>query len=340
MKTVILGGGTWGVAMAIHLNRIGHEVVIWSALQSELDTLAESHAHPNLKGAVIPREIGFAADIRCCSEADMVVFAVPSVFVRTTAERAAPYLHCGQLLVDLAKGIEPDTYMTMSQIIEEQVNLGRDDRDRMHCVALSGPTHAEEVALNLPTAIVSASPDVQARNAVMQAFSPPTLRVYTANDVLGVELCGALKNIMALAAGICCGIGYGDNAKAALITRGMAEMARLGRAMGCDERTFWGLTGVGDLIVTATSLHSRNNRAGMLIGQGMSAAEAVKSVGMVVEGLHALPAAVGLANRYGVDMPIVMGVREIVEDGADPKDIVIRLMTRESKNEALDSQSK
>ncbi len=331
----VLGAGTWGTAIARHLSRIGHEVTLWSALASEIDGISSTHSHPNLPGCVIPDRIKLTKSIcEACDGCEMLVFAVPSVYVRQTAKQVAAVLTGDVIVVDLAKGIEDETYLTMSQIIEEELLLGCGKR--VSCVALSGPTHAEEVAKDLPTAIVSASRDPACANAVRDAFSDETMRVYTGGDVIGVEICGALKNIMALAAGISAGIGYGDNAKAAIITRGIAEIARLGRAMGCNERTFWGLTGVGDLIVTATSEHSRNNRCGKLIGQGMSAEEARKQVGMVVEGLNALPAAVGLAKRYGIDMPIVMGLDEIVNRGTDPVMMVSRLMTRESKNEALD----
>lgn len=336
MKICILGAGTWGVAIARHLSNCGHSVTVWSAIAAEIDGLQETYVHPNLKNIVLPRTLRFTKQISACANFDMVVFAVPSVYMRTTAKSAAPYLHKGQIAVNLAKGIEPDTYLTMSQIIEEEINFGRTD-GKISCVVLSGPTHAEEVAQDLPTAIVSACRDPIASAAVRDAFSGPNMRVYTVGDAHGVEICGALKNIMALAAGISTGIGYGDNAKAAIITRGMAEIARLGRAMGCSERTFWGLAGVGDLIVTATSMHSRNNRAGQLIGSGMTAEEAVEAVGMVVEGLNALPAAVGLAQRYGVDMPIVDGVNAIVSRHADPRAVVVQLMARESKNEGLDA---
>ncbi len=333
MRISVLGAGTWGTAIARHLSLNGHRVILWSAIASEIDTLRETRIHPKLQNTVLPEQINYTVSLAdACADADMIIFAVPSIYVRTTARNTANYLKKGQILVDLAKGIEPQTFLTMSQIIEEEVNSGRGDAC-FRCVALSGPTHAEEVALDLPTTIVSACQDIETAIAVQQVFSSPTMRVYTNSDVLGVELCGALKNIIALAAGISAGIGYGDNAKAALITRGMAEIARLGRAMGCEERTFYGLAGVGDLIVTATSVHSRNNRAGFLIGQGMRAEQATEEVGMVVEGLYALPAAIGLAERYGVEMPIVFGVNEIVSRGAEPKEMVNRLMTRENKNE-------
>ncbi len=336
MNISVLGAGTWGSAIARHLSKIGHTVTLWSALPAEIDALSQTHIHPNLPFATIPDSISLTKSlIKACDDRDMLVFAVPSVFVRATARAVAEVMTCTPILVDLAKGIEDGTYLTMTQIIEEE--MARVSATRVCCVALSGPTHAEEVARDLPTAIVSAGRDPRSCIAVREAFTDQTMRVYTSGDVMGVEICGALKNIMALAAGISAGIGYGDNAKAAIITRGMAEIARLGRAMGCNERTFWGLSGIGDLIVTATSEHSRNNRCGRLIGQGMSAEDAKREVGMVVEGLNALPAAVGLATRYGVDMPIVMGVDEIVNHGTDPAQMVAKLMTRESKNEALDA---
>lgn len=333
MKIAILGAGTWGTAIARHLALKNYDVILWSAIESEIDLLSNSRRHPNLKGAELPPSVCFTKSLSCaCDGAEMLVFAVPSIYIRSTARAAAPYMTAGQIVVNLSKGIDPDRFFPMTRVIEEEVNI---QSKSFPVVALSGPTHAEEVALDLPTTIVSASQDPIAANKVRDVFSSPLMRVYTSGDVQGVELCGALKNIIALAAGMLTGIGYGDNAKAALITRGMVEIARLGRAMGCSERTFYGLAGIGDLIVTATSVHSRNNRAGQLMGQGMTAEQATKEVGMVVEGLYALPAAVGLASMYGVEMPIVTGVNEIVNHGAEPREIVNRLMTRESKNEAL-----
>ena len=251
---------------------------------------------------------------------------MPSVFVRSTAKRAAPFVPAGQIVVDVAKGLEPGTLMTMSEVINDEIPAAR-------VVALSGPTHAEEVAQDLPTTIVSACADHDAAAFVQSVFMNACMRVYTNTDVKGVELCGALKNIIALAAGISAGIGYGDNAKAALITRGIVEITRLGVAMGCREQTFSGLAGLGDLIVTATSRHSRNNRCGYLIGQGVPPEEAIRQVGMVVEGINAIPAAMTLAEKYGVEMPIVHAVDAVVHHGADPKDVVYGLMTRDPKTE-------
>ena len=325
----ILGAGTWGTALAKHLCQNGHAVTLWSALPSELEQIRLTHRHPKLPDAWIPEGIQLTADISsACEEADVVVFAVPSVFMRSVAERAKPHLLPDTILVSVAKGIEPKTFLTMTDILTDVLSPVP-----YRVVALSGPTHAEEVSIDLPTTIVSASRDIEAAETIQRIFSSETLRTYTNSDIEGVELCGAMKNIIALAAGVSDGIGYGDNAKAALITRGMAEIARLGRAMGCDERTFYGLAGVGDLIVTATSRHSRNSRAGFLLGKGLSAEEAIQEVGMVVEGINALPAAMGLSERYQVELPITFGVWDIVKNGADPKEIVFKLMNREFKTE-------
>ena len=326
-KIGVLGAGTWGMALARMLCNSGHQVTVWSAVEREIDEFSVTRRHPNLPGMEIPAEIEFTKDMKTvCEGMDILLFAVPSVFVRATAKAAAPYVKPGQIIVDVAKGIEAETLMTMSQIIESQI-------PGVPVVALSGPTHAEEVAKDLPTTIVSACADLQAAETVQAVFSNTCMRVYTNEDVLGVELCGAMKNVMALAAGVSAGIGYGDNTKAALITRGMTEIARLGVAMGCNVMTFAGLAGIGDLIVTATSVHSRNNRCGMLMGQGVSPAEATKQVGMVVEGLNALPAAVKLKEKYGVEMPIVDAMDALVSGKISPQDTVSRLMNRESKPE-------
>ncbi len=332
-KIGVLGAGTWGMALARMLCRCGYEVVVWSALAEEVEEYSATRRHRNLPGMIIPDEIVFTKNIEeACTGKDVVLFAVPSVFVRRTASSAREFIPDGQLIADVAKGIEPDTLMTLSQVIGDE--LKKDGKhDHVRIVALSGPTHAEEVAKDMPTTIVSACEDPEAAEKIQDIFMNSCLRVYTNTDVEGIELCGALKNIIALACGISAGLGYGDNTKAALITRGMAEMARLGRKMGCREQTFAGLAGIGDLIVTATSVHSRNNRAGFLIGQGKSVPEAVKEVGMVVEGLNALPAAITLSEKYGVEMPIVKGVDQIVNHGAAPAEIVEQLMSREKKPE-------
>ncbi len=329
----ILGAGTWGVALARLLQRNGHAVTVWSKFPQEADALASTRVHPNLPGLTISEEIAFTSDVQTvCQDKDILLFAVPSVFVRSTAALAAEFIPDGQIIVDVAKGIEPDTLLTMTEVIRDE--LCKDGRhDQVKLVALSGPTHAEEVALDMPTAIVSACKDMAVAETVQDAFMNTCMRTYTNADVLGVELCGALKNIMALAAGISAGLGHGDNAKALLITRGMAEITRLGLAMGCSEQTFYGLAGIGDLIVTATSVHSRNNRCGMLLGQGMKPDEAIRAVGMVVEGINALPAAMQLAQRYGVEMPIVAGVNAVVTGAIPPAELGLALMTRDKTSE-------
>ena len=328
-KIGVLGAGTWGMALARMLSNSGHSVTVWSAIEKEIDEFSVTRRHPNLPGMEIPAEIGFTKDISAvCQGMDILLFAVPSVFVRATAKKAAPYVQSGQVIVDVAKGIEADTLFTMTQIIDDEIK-----NPEVALVALSGPTHAEEVAKDMPTTIVSASHDEKAALLVQEVFSNACMRVYTNEDVEGVELCGALKNVIALAAGVATGYGCGDNAKAALITRGMAEIARLGVAMGCREQTFGGLAGIGDLIVTATSQHSRNNRCGMLLGQGVPAGEATAKVGMVVEGIHALPAAVRLKEKYGVEMPIVETVDAVVKGEITAAEAVKNLMSRGQKTE-------
>ena len=327
-KIGVLGAGTWGMALARMLCVSGHDVEVWSALPEEIEQLSATRRQVNLPDMVIPDEIRFTYSIgEACSGKDILLFAVPSVYVRETSRAAAPFIKDGQVIVDVAKGIEPDTLMTMTEIILSEMEV------KVFAVALSGPTHAEEVAKDLPTTIVAAHEDIIVAEKVQVVFSNPVMRVYTNTDVKGIELCGALKNIMALASGIAMGLGYGDNTKAAIITRGLAEIQRLGLKMGCRQETFAGLAGMGDLIVTATSLHSRNNRCGYLIGQGRTPEEAVKEVGMVVEGINAIPAALELADRYEVEMPIAEAVDGIINHGRDPRAVVRELMGRDSKTE-------
>ncbi|MCD7884092.1 MAG: glycerol-3-phosphate cytidylyltransferase [Lachnospiraceae bacterium] len=331
MKIGILGAGTWGTALARMLSNTGNDVVIWSAIELEVEEYSRTRRHPNLPGVKIPEQIDFTVDIKsACVDKDIVLFAVPSVFVRSTAIKVAKYIDNSQIIVDVAKGIESETLFTMTQIIEKQMF-------EMHrypqIVALSGPTHAEEVALDLPTTVVAACQNLETAERIQNVFMNTCMRVYTNQDVLGVELCGALKNIIALAAGIAVGFGYGDNTKAALITRGLAEITRLGVAMGCLEETFSGLAGIGDLIVTATSKHSRNYRAGYLIGTGMKPEQAVKEVGMVVEGINAIPGAMHLASKYGVEMPIIEAVNAVIYEEADVRKTVSSLMKRSKKSE-------
>lgn len=327
MKIAVIGAGTWGMALSRMLSNSGHKVIVWSAISEEIEELSKTRRQKNLPNMEIPTEVTFTTDLeKACHEKDVLLFAVPSVFVRSTAKKVSTYVQADQIIVDVAKGIEPGTLNTMSEIIAEEIPQAK-------VIALSGPTHAEEVARDLPTTIVAAHENIAIAERVQEIFTNPVMRVYTNTDVKGVELCGALKNIIALAAGISAGLGYGDNTKAALITRGLAEIERLGAKMGCLPETFSGLAGMGDLIVTATSKHSRNNRCGYLIGQGYEPSEAVKAVGMVVEGINALPAAMALSEKYEIEMPIIAAVDAIINHGADPKDAVHELMGRDSKTE-------
>ena len=333
MKIGVIGAGTWGVALARMLTNSNHDVIIWSAIESEIDELSSTRKHKNLPGMVIPEATKFTKTLeKAITGMDIVLMAVPSPFVRGTTAKLAGFITDGQIIVDVAKGIEKETLFTMTDIIRDELSKHSAAKD-VKLVALSGPTHAEEVAKDLPTTIVSACEDQNAALIVQDVFMNTCMRVYTNSDVLGVELCGAMKNIIALATGISTGLGFGDNTKAALITRGIAEIKRLGLKMGCDNDTFAGLAGIGDLIVTATSEHSRNNRCGKLIGKGMSPDDAIKEVGMVVEGINALPAAISLAKKYEVELPITETAYDIVFGGIDPKTAVIKLMTRDKKSE-------
>lgn len=327
----VFGAGTWGIALARLLAVNGHAVTVWSAIPSELESLRTTRRHPNLPGMELPDTLQYTPEIAAaCAGKDLLVFAVPSPFVRSTAKKAAPYIPDGQLIVDVAKGVEEKTLFTMSEIIEEELAaVGR----CAPVVALSGPTHAEEVSRDMPTLIVAGCADESAAKTVQAIFNSPNFRVYTNPDRRGVELGGAVKNVIALAVGIALGLGYGDNAKAALITRGNAELARLGAAMGCEASTFAGLSGMGDLIVTCTSMHSRNLHAGMLMGRGMTLAEARVEVGQVVEGVNALPAARRLARKYKVEMPIVEAVGQILDGELKAGDALASLMGRDLKRE-------
>ena len=327
----ILGAGTWGIALARMLTNCGHSVMVWSAIPEEIDSLAASRTQKNLPGIVVPNNTIFTKSIEeVCEGKDILLFAVPSVFVRSTTRIAANYIPNGQIIVDVAKGIEPDSLFTMTQVIRDEL-----EKAGKNCslVALSGPTHAEEVARDVPTMIVSACDDLDVAKKVQDIFMNSCLRVYTNPDIEGVELCGAIKNVIALATGIATGLGCGDNTKAAIITRGMAEIARLGKAMGCYEQTFYGLAGMGDLIVTATSEHSRNNRCGKLIGQGMDPKTAIETVGMVVEGINALPATLQLANKYNITMPITEAVNAIISNHKTAQEMMPVLMNREKRSE-------
>lgn len=328
-KIGILGSGTWGTALANLLISAGHQVYVWSKFEDEIKQINATKTHRNLPGVKIDEKIVFTNDlISTVRGQDIIVFATPSIYVRDTAKAILPYIEKEQIFVTVAKGIEKDTLMTMSEIIQDVI-------PNSTVVALSGPTHAEEVAVGLPTLIVSASEDLKSAKIVQDTFSNQYFRVYTNTDIVGVELCGALKNIIALAAGISSGLGFGDNAKAAIITRGLAEITRLGLAMGGHPLTFSGLTGIGDIVVTATSKHSRNNKAGYLIGQGYSVDDTLKEVGMVVEGINALDAAHVLAKKYNIELPIIEAVYRIIKENKNVKEEVVNLFNRAKKSELI-----
>ena len=332
MKIAILGAGTWGAALASLLKRNGHEITLWSALANEIEMLKETGAHKNLPDSKMPEGIIYETDIKkAVFDADTVLFVVASEYLRSTVKVAAPHLKSGTVLATATKGIEKGTLFTMSEIIEDEISKLR--VERFDTVALSGPTHAEEVAKNLPTSIVSASKNEEVAKKLAEAISNDYMRAYTNTDILGVEISGAFKNIIALAAGITRGMGFGDNALAMLMTRGIAEITRIGLASGCHRRTFMGLAGIGDLIVTCTSRHSRNNRCGELIGKGLSYEEASREIGMVVEGYHALEAGIALAEKYGVEMPITEAVYDVIMRGTSPKEAMKKLMSRDLKSE-------
>ena len=332
MKISILGAGTWGVSLARTLANNGHRIIVWSKFPEECDCLAQTRQSPNLQGVMIPESICFTADPETAArEADFLLMVVPSIFVRETTRTFSSVLKKMPVWINASKGIESETLMTLTEVIEDE--LKKNGHESVQTVAISGPTHAEEVSRDMPTLIVAAGEDADITQDVQHLFAGTCIRPYTNTDKKGVQICGALKNVEALAVGIANGLGYGDNTRAAMITRGMEEIRRLGLAMGCQERTFFGLAGIGDLIVTATSMHSRNNRAGMLIGKGKSVEEALKEVGMVVEGVNALPAAVQLCEKYHMDMPIIRAVQKVVQEHADPKEIVQNLMGRDLKQE-------
>ncbi len=323
MNISILGAGTWGCALArlLHLN--GHAVTLWSSNPSHAAQLSQTHRHPKLPEVSLPEALRYTTRLDvACRDTELLLFATASNYIRPTAEATKPYIVPQSLIVSAAKGIEAGSLYTMSQVIEDALAP-----IPVRMAAISGPTHAEEVARDMPTAMVAAAEGMETAELLCRIFSNPNMRMYPTDDLLGVELCGAFKNIIALAAGIARGLGCGDNALAALITRGMAEMKRLGQALGCRDSTFEGLAGVGDLIVTCSSAHSRNMNAGLLLGQGYPPQEATARIGMVVEGIHALTAAMELSQRYDVRMPITQAVSDVVHRQADPHSMMERLMT-------------
>ncbi len=328
----IIGGGSWGIALAVLLRKNGHKITVWSALEAEIQMLEEEHEHRMLPGVKLPEDTVFTMDEREAAQGkDLLVMAVASSYTRKTAGRFAPYVADAQKIVNVAKGIETGTLMTLSEIIAQEI-------PQADVAVMSGPSHAEEVGRGLPTTIVvgAASKSRDTAEYIQNLFMNEVFRVYVSPDILGMELGGALKNVVALAAGIADGLGYGDNTKAALITRGITEIARLGTAMGGKFETFCGLTGIGDLIVTCASMHSRNRRAGILIGQGKTYEEAMSQVQMVVEGVHSAKAAMELARKYQVQLPIIEQVNEVLFAGKSADQAVKELMLRDKKLEVSD----
>lgn len=324
----IIGAGSWGTALALLLHKNGHRVTVWSIVEAEIKMLSTEHEHKDkLPGVKLPEDMEFTTDLEAAvTDRDVLVLAVPSPYTRSTSHNMQPYVKEGQLIVNVAKGIEENTLLTLSQIIEEEI-------PQAEVAVLSGPSHAEEVGRGIPTTIVVGAKKKATAEYLQNIFMNEVFRVYISPDVLGIELGAALKNVVALAAGIADGLGYGDNTKAALITRGITEIARLGVAMGGKFETFCGLTGIGDLIVTCASMHSRNRRAGILIGQGYTTRQAMDEVKMVVEGVYSAKAAMGLAKKYGVQLPIIEQVNSVLFDGQLADEAVKNLMLRDKKIE-------
>lgn len=327
-KAGVIGSGSWGTALARVLSKNGHEVTLWSRREEESRMLREERENKSkLPGVKIPDDILCTTDLEQTVEGkDILVLATASPSIRSMAKKMAPYVAAGQLIVDVSKGIEESTLMILTDVIAQEIPQCR-------AAVLSGPSHAEEVGRDIPTTVVAGAKDRETAEYIQNLFMNKVFRVYTSPDMLGIELGGALKNVIALAAGAADGLGCGDNTKAALITRGIAEMSRLGVAMGGHIETFNGLTGIGDLIVTCASMHSRNRRAGILIGQGKTMQEAMDEVKMVVEGVNSAKAAKTLAEKYGIDMPIVQEVNQVLFEDKPAREALADLMLRDKKIE-------
>lgn len=328
VRVGIIGSGSWGTALAWLLANNGHDVELWSWKEETTRLFREQHENSDkLPGVILPASMTFTSDLQeTCRDKDILVIAVPSPAVRATAKKMKNYIRFGQLIISAAKGIEEDTLDYMTDIIEEEI-------PQANVAVLSGPSHAEEVGKGLPTAIVAGARDRKAAEMAQMVFMSPVFRVYTSSDLPGIQLGAALKNVIALAAGVADGMGYGDNTKAALITRGSAEIARLGKSMGVHMQTLYGLSGIGDLIVTCSSVHSRNRRAGFLMGQGKSMDEAMKEVHQVVEGVYSAKAGLKLAREYQVEMPIIEAVNKVLFEDFPATEAVRDLMLRDGKDE-------
>lgn len=327
-SVAVIGAGSWGIALAKVLHTNGSDVTVWSIVEDEIKMLNENHEHlDKLPGVKLPEDMKFTADLKEAIDGkEYLILAVPSVFTRSTAKSMAPFVAEGQVIVCVAKGIEEDTLMTLSDIVEAEIPVA-------DVAVMCGPSHAEEVGMGLPTTVVAGSVKKKVAEGVQDIFMNEVFRVYTSPDVLGMELGGSLKNVIALAAGMADGLGYGDNTKAALITRGISEMARLALKMGAKYETLSGLTGIGDLIVTCESKHSRNRKAGMLMGQGYTMQQAMDEVKMVVEGVYSAKAAIALARKYDVDMPIIEAVNKVLFEDKTVKEAVAELMMRDKRAE-------
>ena len=327
-KIGLIGAGSWGTALSKLVSENGHDVTVWSIVESQIKMLETEHEHKDkLPGVKLPESIRYTTDLATAIQGmDICIMAVPSPFIRSTAKKMKDLVADGQIIVSVAKGVEEGTLMTLSEIIEQEI-------PQADVAVLCGPSHAEEVGAGLPTTIVAGAHSRKTAEYLQNVFMNEVFRVYTSPDILGMELGAALKNVIALAAGIADGLGYGDNTKAALITRGITEITRLGTAMGGHFETFYGLTGVGDLIVTCASMHSRNRRAGILIGQGKTMDEAMAEVKQVVEGVYSAKAGRELAEKYDIEMPIIEQVNEVLFENKSAEQAVRELMLRDKKIE-------
>ncbi len=331
MSVTVMGSGAWGTALALLLLENGHSVTMWSYTQEESDVLRARGENPMLPGVPLPESLKLTTTLDSVPGSQMVLLATPSFAVRTTARSLAPVLTPGTVVVSVSKGLERGTSLRLSQVIDQEL------KGTCPVVILSGPSHAEEVGRGVPTAVVTASQNKEAAELAQDAFMNERFRVYSSPDVVGVEVSAALKNVIALCAGVCHGMGLGDNTVAMLMTRGLTEIARLGEALGGRKETFAGLAGMGDLIVTCTSMHSRNNRCGILIGQGVPVEEAVKQIGAVVEGYYAAASAKEMAEKYGIEMPITSGAYRVLYEGEAPQTVLTQLMGRSKKAEIEES---
>lgn len=330
MKTAVVGAGAWGTALAILLCKNGHDTTLWCRSEARAAEIRDTRVNPRLPKVELPRQLHICADPSCVADCQMVVIASPSFPIRQVLAAVAPYLRPNTLLVSVTKGIEDGTLLRMSQVVSQETG-------HENVVALTGPCHAEEVAVGIPSGCLAACGDKSCAELVQDAFMSDTFRVYTSPDVVGAELGGALKNVIALCAGVVAGLGFGDNTKAMLMTRGLTEMARLGVSLGAQKSTLAGLSGIGDLIVTCTSQHSRNNRAGMLIGQGCTPRQAMEQVGAVVEGYYASKSAWELCQKQNVEMPIIHAAYQVLYEGADPRQAVSSLLLRQRRAESEDA---